>query len=88
MPDLSQSVVVLAEPDYRFGTGPLILRIRQIDRTSAIRYDGEDWITVYGTEVRRDGTELGERVVLVRAARLPTQVLPRSSHGGGTAPRR
>ena len=88
MPDPSLSVVVLAEPDYRFGIGPLILRIHQIDRTSAIRYDGEDWITVYGTEVRRDGTELGDRVVLVRAARLPTQLLPRPQHGGDTAPRR
>ena len=39
-----------------------------------VRYDGEDWITVHGAELRRDGVDLGQRVVLVRAARLALRV--------------
>jgi len=74
MPDRPEPVVVLADQDYRFGVGPLILRIEQIDQANPIPYDGEDWITVHGTELRHDGTELGRRAVLVRSTRLAVQV--------------
>lgn len=73
-PDPPQRIVVLAEHDYRFGIGPLILRIQRIDRTNPMHYDGEDWVTVHGAELRRDGVDLGQRVVLVRAARLAMRV--------------
>src|SRR5207253_2915812 len=68
-------LVVLAERDYRFGAGPLILRVQEIDRAAGpVRYDGDDWITVHGTEIRRDGVELGPRAVLVRATGLPAHL--------------
>lgn len=69
----AQPVVVLAENDYRYGAGPLRLRIERIDRAAEFHLDGEAWVTVHGTRLRADGTELGPVRVVVRAARLPAR---------------
>ncbi|MEV4515986.1 hypothetical protein AB0K00_44390 [Dactylosporangium sp. NPDC049525] len=65
------AVVVLDERDYRYGAGPLRLRVEAVDRSGAIAFDGEPWLPVRGVRLRRDGTEVGPVQVLVRAAQLP-----------------
>jgi hypothetical protein len=62
---------VLAESDYRYGVGRLILRIERIDWASPVRYEQENWYHVDGVEVDRRGIERGRRRVLVRGAKLP-----------------
>jgi hypothetical protein len=64
-------VLVLPEPDYRYGTGTLMLRVERIDRSRVFRYDDEDWYQVWGNQIGYDGRELGHREVLVRGRRLP-----------------
>ncbi len=64
-------LIMLAEADYRFGIGPLRLRVSSIEWSNPMRYDGDDWYTVHGTHVGHDGKDRGYRVVLVRAKRLP-----------------
>lgn len=66
-------VLALAEPDYRYGVGPLLLRVERVDRHNPATYEGEVWFPVEGVQLRTDGAELRRRAVLVRAARL---VLP------------
>jgi hypothetical protein len=65
-------LLVFAEADYRYGVGPLKLRVERIDRASATSYDGEIWYPVSGVEVAPDGRELQHREVVVRARRLPS----------------
>jgi hypothetical protein len=65
------NVMVFDERDYRYGAGPLRLRVQAVDRSGAITLDGEPWLPVRGVQLRRDGTEVGPVRVLVRAAQLP-----------------
>ena len=66
-------VLVLDERDYRYGTGPLRLRVEAVNRAGAVALDGESWLPVRGVRLRRDGTEVGPVQVLVRAAQLPAR---------------
>lgn len=65
------AVIVLEERDYRYGVGELRLRVEAVDRSGEVELDGESWVPVRGTRLRRDGTEVGPLQVLVRAVRLP-----------------
>jgi hypothetical protein len=64
-------LIVLAEADYRFGVGPLRLKVASIDWAHPMQYDGEAWYSVHGIHVGHDGSEREQRLVLVRARRLP-----------------
>lgn len=62
---------MFAEPDYRYGVGPVTMRIEHVDRAHPVRYEGETWYEVVGVQIGHNGAELGRRSVLVRARRLP-----------------
>ncbi|GAA0733601.1 hypothetical protein GCM10010199_51910 [Dactylosporangium roseum] len=64
-------MVLLAENDYRYGTGPVRMRVERVEHDEAVVLDGEPWLPVHGTRLRSDGTEVGAVRLLVRAARLP-----------------
>jgi hypothetical protein len=64
-------LIVLAEADYRFGVGPLRLRVANIDWAHPMQYDGEAWYSVQGVLIGHDGGDRGQRLVLVRGKRLP-----------------
>ncbi len=66
----SQRVGVFAEADYRYGTGPLRLKVDRIDWAAPVTFEGEYWYRVEGVEVYRNGRERGRRQVLVRGSRL------------------
>jgi hypothetical protein len=63
--------VTFRESDYRYGAGPLTIRLERVDRSRPVRIDGEDWYVVAGVEVGWNGADLARREVLVRALRLP-----------------
>jgi len=65
-----ERVLILAEADYRYGVGPLRIRVERIDRANPARYDGEIWYPIEGVQITGDGTELRRREILVRATRL------------------
>jgi hypothetical protein len=65
-------VLTFGEPDYRYGVGPLTLRVERIDRHNPASLDGELWYPVVGVQIGRGDAELGRREVLVRAKRLPS----------------
>jgi hypothetical protein len=67
-------IVLLAEPDYCYGTGTLRLKIEHVDVSDPVDYDGERWYRVRGVHVRSDGAELSRIEVLVRGRRLPPQM--------------
>lgn len=71
MASVGRVLIVLAEADYRFGVGPLRLRVASIDWAHPMEYDGEPWYSVQGVHVGYDGAERGERLVVVRGKRLP-----------------
>jgi len=72
MPELPSpdDILVLAEADYLYGAGRLILRVRHIDRSHPISYQNEHWYPVRGTQISGNGTDLGARETMVRGARL------------------
>ena len=72
-------VLTLAEADYRYGVGPLHLRVERVDRRHPATYEGEVWFPVEGTQLRADGAEVRRRAVLVRAARLVVPPQPRTT---------
>ncbi|GAA2638415.1 hypothetical protein GCM10010399_84670 [Dactylosporangium fulvum] len=80
-------VVVLAENDYRYGTGPVRLRVERVEHAEEVVLDGEPWLPVHGTRLRGDGTERGAVRLLVRAARLSPAVPGGQPGPGGGAPR-
>jgi hypothetical protein len=47
-------VVRVAEPDYRYGIGELILRVSIVGQVEQLA-DGP-WLNLTGTELRRDGS--------------------------------
>jgi hypothetical protein len=52
-------VITADETDYRYGTGPLILRVTQIGQRVSDP-DGE-WVDLEGLELRQDGTQISQR---------------------------
>jgi hypothetical protein len=50
-------VIEVGEPNYRYGTGKLILRVTQIGRH--VRAADDEWLDLDGLELRADGTQLG-----------------------------
>lgn len=62
-------VLELAEEDYRFGTGPLTLRVTGLIHVQEI--DQEPWLYVRGQQIGWQGAET-PRQVLVRLAALTT----------------
>jgi hypothetical protein len=63
-------ILVIAEADYLYGAGRLILRVESIDRDHPISYDNEDWYTVRGVQISGTGVDIGDREVVVRGRRL------------------
>ena len=61
-------VLTLAEADYLYGRGDLVLRVAAVGDVERLP-DGE-WLPVRGVQLGRDGTELREREVRVRVAAL------------------
>lgn len=70
-------VSVFAEPDYRFGSGALRMRVERVDWTRPMHHDGETWYEVDGIEMAADGREIGRRQALVKGSRLTS--LPRNA---------
>ena len=66
----SGEILVIAEADYLYGAGRLVLRIEHIDRSHPIEYDDDVWYPVSGVQISVDGVEIGEREVVVRGRRL------------------
>ncbi len=64
------TVLRLAEPDYRYGAGRLLLRVERIDVEEPVTIDGEVWYMVHGVQLGGDGAERGTRSALVRGRRL------------------
>jgi hypothetical protein len=62
-------VVTIAEGDYCFGDGPLLIRVTEITSPHP-QYPHATWTFVKGIELRRDGEEVGDRHVLVRITAL------------------
>jgi hypothetical protein len=69
-PPADGDVLVLAEADYLYGAGRLILRVEQIDRASPITYGSEVWYLVRGTQISWHGDDICSREVFVRGPRL------------------
>jgi hypothetical protein len=72
-------VTTFAEADYRFGAGPLTMRVESIDWTRPLQHEGEDWYEVDGIELTSDGREIGRRQALVRGRRLSSSPRNRRS---------
>lgn len=69
-PQAEGELLVLAEADYLYGAGRLILRVARIDRANPVGYDGEAWFPVQGVQISVTGVEMGDRETLVRGRRL------------------
>jgi hypothetical protein len=67
-PDLT---ITFGENDYRFGAGPLTLRLEHVDRVRPVHIDGEAWYQVTGVQVGWNGNDLDRREVLIRGTRIP-----------------
>jgi hypothetical protein len=63
-------VLTLAESDYLYGTGAITIRVRHVHRERPITYGGDTWYEIDGAQLDFANRELGQRTVLVRAARL------------------
>lgn len=70
-------VSLFPESDYRFGAGPLRMRVERVDWNRPVHYDNDSWYEVDGVEVTSDGREIGRRQALVRGRNLTA--LPRNS---------
>jgi hypothetical protein len=59
-------VIEVNEPDYKYGTGKLILRVTRLGRR--MRESDGEWLDLEGMPLRPDGTQLAHqpRPVLVR----------------------
>ena len=69
-------VLRLAEEDYRFGIGPLTLRVTGLLHVQELS-DGP-WLYLRGVTIRWDGSEGEPRQVLVRLAALRRDPSPPS----------
>lgn len=63
-------VSTFAENDYRFGLGPLRMRVEAVDWSIPQDHDGDRWYEVDGIEMTEDGREVQRRQALVKATRL------------------
>jgi hypothetical protein len=77
-----EAVSYFAESDYRFGAGPLRIRVKRVDWQRPISYDDDNWYEVDGIEVTAEGREVGRRQALVRGRSLGTL----RKNGGPNAP--
>ncbi|MDY7087828.1 MAG: hypothetical protein SYR96_22315 [Actinomycetota bacterium] len=66
------TIRTFAEEDYRYGTGPLRIRIDRVLAGAPLQHDGDLWYEVEGVEVSDQGRVIGPRRATVRASRLPT----------------
>ncbi len=64
----SGAMLEIDESDYLYGVGRLTLRVASTG--PAQRWPDDAWVPVTGTQLSRDGTEIGSRRVLVRARAL------------------
>jgi hypothetical protein len=62
-------VLCIPEEHYCYGTGPLALRVTEVDEHP---HPSLEWLAVRGVEVRWDGSDGDPREVLVRVSALPT----------------
>jgi hypothetical protein len=58
------TLIMVAEADYKYGIGPLKLRVERVLNVQRLR-DGP-WAYIRATEIRWNGTEFPGREVLVR----------------------
>jgi hypothetical protein len=65
-----EPVSCFPESDYRFGTGPLWIRVKRVDWQRPVSYDDDTWYEVDGIEVTEDGRYMGRRQALVRGPAL------------------
>ncbi|GID30834.1 hypothetical protein [Paractinoplanes brasiliensis] len=65
------AIRTFAEEDYRYGTGPLRIRIDRVLAGTPLQHDGDLWYEVEGVEVSDQGQVVGPRRATVRASRLP-----------------
>jgi hypothetical protein len=72
-------VSVFAEPDYRFGAGPLRMIVEHIDWSRPVVTEGEYWYEIDGIELTVDGREIGRRRSLVRGRSLGRPMRPTTS---------
>ena len=66
------TVWTFSEADYRFGAGPLRMRIDRVLASAPVQHDGDLWYEVEGVEMSDQGQVVGPRRVTIRASRLPT----------------
>jgi hypothetical protein len=68
-----RDIVHVDERDYRFGSGPLTLRVTAVGPVQ--HTDDGLWINVRGMELRRDGSPVGPtpRYALMRMSALPSR---------------
>ncbi|MEV0131430.1 hypothetical protein AB0H83_23570 [Dactylosporangium sp. NPDC050688] len=64
-------ILVLDDADYRYGAGPLVLRVEHIDVDDPITIDGELWYAVQGVQLGSGGAQRGHRRTYVRGRRIP-----------------
>ncbi|MGK5682756.1 hypothetical protein [Actinoplanes sp. URMC 104] len=66
------TIWTFAEEDYRYGIGPLRIRISRVLAGAPLQQDGDVWYEVEGVEVSDQGQVIGPRRATIRASRLPT----------------
>jgi hypothetical protein len=66
----AEPVSCFPESDYRFGAGPLWIRVKRVDWQRPVSYDGDAWYEIDGIEVTEDGRYMGRRQALVRGPAL------------------
>jgi hypothetical protein len=62
-------IIRVGDEHYRYGVGPLILRVIEIGEVQQL--DDGPWLNLRGVQVRYDGGDGDERQALVRVAALP-----------------
>jgi hypothetical protein len=72
-------VLHLREADYRYGAGPLVLRVTAV----ADQQCDPEWVTLRGVEIRWTGAPGDERTTQVRRTALRD---PRTRRAGPAAP--
>ena len=78
-------ILVIDEADYCYGIGTLTIRVTGIG-TPRGQVKGLEWLGVAGVEIRWDGTDGDERLVLVRTSALANALRrgPARTSGGTT----
>jgi hypothetical protein len=71
-PALVGKVLRVAEDDYLYGRGRLILRVTAVYNVQI--YSSGRWVFLRGMELRASGSELGERNALVRLSAIRGQM--------------